>query len=212
MKVSSSKWLVLIFTCISYTCFSQEIAGDFNKFLQMFPKVKLPTCIDYRDEFEKEDGQQGEPSPKSDSLVISNELVRQFLLAPNEHLYYSDEFGDTSECAYYYICQLNIDQPFHILVFERQYNLTSWRYSEKYLCTISNKGILISKKLVASYNQIDFYISDEGRQPFYGERKGCIKKDLQVDVIYVTDNSKSQDGTQISYFINAVGQINPIAK
>ncbi|MBI4929354.1 MAG: hypothetical protein HY841_01220 [Bacteroidetes bacterium] len=194
---------------LTLTSFSQDTTKTVDNFLKLFPKTNLPVCIDYKkDKFLKQDGQQGEILAKPDSQIISNDLVKKFLLADTEQLYYYNTFGDTSDCNFYSIKRISTDKSFNIIVYERQYNLHGWTYSEKFLCTLTKQGKLISKVLVASYNQQDFFISsDGGRVPFYAEKKGCIEKGLQINVIIISDNVGGANEIAISYLINADGQI-----
>lgn len=198
--------LTIYFTLTTVTAFGQtERKISFHNFIKQFPKISLPDTIQYSsDEFDygyyKPDYEQnGEDSanyqkvidttttqyqnsvlPKSDSLIITYDLVKSFLLTDTEQVtvYWSEDFPDT---MYYFTKNLFASKNFYCVVYESQYYYNGSSYCQKYLCTLGKKGKLIDKIKVASANYSGTGILGDGyRVPWYPDEKSIVTQDLKI--------------------------------
>lgn len=183
-------------------------SNEFQAFLHRFPPKSLPATIAYeRDEFDygyysdenfnnendtsgitiEINGQEYQNSVllKDDSLIITYELMHQFLMADTESVTpgrpVNETPNDTRNPTYYISSKLNISKPFYCVVYERQLWIGSNSGAEKYLCTLNKKGKLLDKILVASANFSGTGImGDSFRVPWFPDVRSEIMEDLTI--------------------------------
>ncbi len=221
MPTKLAKGIFFILFALSVSIHGQT--PGFRNFIKLFPKRNLPVCIQYADkEFdiqkyvpEEEEMRDSIAKDKiitykntilakSDSLELSYELVKTYLLADSETvtLYWPNDYPDTMHPVYYVNERLLTDKNFFSLIYERQFSDGSGNpYAYKYLCTLSAKGKLIDKVVLASAEYSGTGILGSGfRVPWFPDNKSCINKDL---VITFTGN----DEHVVIYKIDDKGKI-----
>ncbi len=183
----------------------------FQEFLERFPPKALPTVIAFeRNEFDygyysdenlgdetdssvtrvEISGQEYQNSVlvKDDSLMITYELVQQYLMADSESVAPTWQVEgvttDTLFPIYYVSSRLQPGKSFICVIYERQFIIGSGDNAEKYLCTMSKKGKLIDKILVASANYSGTGImGDSFRVPWFPNVRSEIQQDLSIHFI-----------------------------
>jgi hypothetical protein len=218
-----SIYFIALFVLLSIQSYSQK-ENSFSEFLNLFPKAELPLCIEYPDstlsfeelpeEFQDSTGSRIQVVDgileKDSSLAIPDKFVLKYLLGDSESLYYQDEF-DTSKYFYSPVCLVYKTHNFYGLVYEKQFWINYYSFSEKYFCSFNRNGKIISKVLIAhcGYGGLSTYDDDDGdpdsylRVPFFLIEEGCFS----------TNNSftyKLNGGNEKKYSINTKGIITEI--
>ena len=218
--MSKTTFAILLF--VSATTFGQKNI-KFDNFIKLFPKTTLPTSILYAEtEFKTEyytpeDMTTKKDSipfhdhilPKDTSLIIKNELVKQFLLADTESVTprypNNSNTSDTIYPTYYVSKQLLTNKNFICIVYERQFYWNGNTNADKYLCTITTTGKLIDKLLVASADYSGTGILAEGfRVPWFPDTKSNVSINLTI----VMEDRINGD---FNYQINDSGNVRKIA-
>ncbi len=179
----------------------------FDNFIKQFPATNLPDTIQYSViEFDygyyEPDDEQGDVDsansrrvidttqeyqnsvlPKPDSLIITYELVKSFLLADAEKptVYWAQDSPDTIHPIYYFTKKFLTNKNFYCVVYERQFYFNGNPYCQKYLCTLTKNGKFIDKIKVASADYSGTGILGDGfRVPWFPDEKSVINQDLKI--------------------------------
>ena len=191
------KYLLIIFLFAPCSLLAQD--KSFKDFLSLFPKKKLPFCVNYEDSgfveyLEIHDGDTCVGREGVNIIDFANDLpftkCRYYLWSDSEkRVYNPEEFGwkniDTS--LYYSIGLFKETEQFCLLVYGEKPFRDS--YEEQYLCTISPNGKLISKILIGEAGPrghgICKYNDDgtwEGYSWYDSGVESCIRKELIANI------------------------------
>ena len=204
-------------------------------FIKRFSFVSLPDTIQYSaNEFdygyyESENEEDNESTSseykntvlaKPDSLIITYDLVKSFLLEKSEQLteYWPENSHDTIFPTYYYSNGILFKNNFYCIVYEKQFHLEDKPFCQKYLCTLAKNGKLIDKIKVASADYSGTGILDEGfRIPWFPDEMSIINKDLKIyyfkegiHLMTRAGSDKVELDPEIIYQIDNKGKINKI--
>jgi len=207
------KTIIIILQLLSIVVFGQKT--KFKDFVNLFPKTTLPTTIKYSESEFKTEYYTPENSlvkgdsipyhdhvlPKDSSLIINSELVKSFLLLDSEKVELKTPTDNLQSIVFYISSKLIINKNFICLIYERQFQTDGTPNAEKYLCTLTSKGILIDKILVASANYTGTGILvDSFRVPWFPDVMSSINNDLTIKF------TNSHDGDSF-YQIDKKGKI-----
>ena len=204
-------------------------------FIKRFAIVSLPDTIQYSanefdyEYYESENEEDNESTsskyqntvlPKPDSLIITYDLVKTFLLAKSEELteYWPEDSHDTIFPTYYYSKGILSRNNFYCIVYEKQFYFGDKPFCQKYMCTLTKNGKLIDKIKVASADYSGTGIlRDEFRIPWFPDEISIINKDLKIyyfkegiHLMTRAGSDKVELDPEIVYQIDDKGKINKI--